>query len=81
LPYVLGQLAYQVDIENEVLKRDENGKIVTNLSIPKHVYNDKKFFNILSSRYWHCNASYSRLISIENKIQTLIDEIEMELEI
>jgi hypothetical protein len=81
LPYVLAQLEYQVDIKNEVLKRDENGMIVTNLSIPKHVYNDKEFFNILSSRYWHFFTNYSRLTSIEDKIQTLIEEIELELEI
>lgn len=79
LPYIISKLEYQVDIKDGALVRDESGQIITKLLVPDDVLYDKEFFNILSSRYWHFSDIYFRLTRLEKKVQSLIDEIELEL--
>ncbi len=79
MPYIIENLEYQVDTKDGAPARDETGQIISNLLVPKDILYEKEFFNILNSRYWHFYDIYMRLTRLENKVQSLIEEIELEL--
>jgi len=79
LPYIIKNLEYQVDIKDGALVRDETGQIISKLLVPEDILYEKKFFNILNSRYWHFYDIFMRLTRLDKKVQSLIYEIELEL--